>query len=152
VRWTGVPPGRSVSRRLDWVAFTRDAARRGLGCYFVIVESPAASGALLGAIDVRFVDREDPRIGEVGYLLPAASRGRGVMAAAMRLLLDWSFGEPLRLERVQALTHPDNVPSQRVLERAGFSREGLLRAYRAEPGGREDRVMWSLLAIDWRSP
>jgi RimJ/RimL family protein N-acetyltransferase len=109
-------------------------------------------GAVAGACDVRFVDRDDPRIGEIGYLLTSAFRGQGIMAGALRLMLGWAFGAPLELQRVQALTHPDNRPSQRVLERAGFTREGLLRAFRAEPGGREDRVMWSLLPVDWPAP
>ena len=144
-----MPPGRSVERRLDWVAFTHQAASSGLGAYFVIVS--ADDTALLGAADVRLVDREDPRIGEIGYLLTSPARGRGVMTSALRLLIDWSFGEPLRLCRLQALTHPANSRSAAVLERLGFVREGLLRDYRATAEGREDRVMWSLLPIDWPS-
>lgn len=144
-----MPPGYSVERRLEWVEFTTQAAASGLGAYFVITEDEH----LVGAIDIRLVDREDPRIGELGYLLTGSARGRGVMTTAVRVLLDWSFGEPLRLERVQALTHPANAASSSVLERAGFTREGVLRAYReAAAGGREDRVMWSLLSIDWRGP
>ena len=116
----------------------------------------ASSEALLGACDVRLVDREDPRVGELGYLLSPLARGRGVMAAALTLLITWAFGDPFRLERVQAMTHPENEASQRVLERLGFTREGLLRSYRgslARPGApREDRVIWSLLPIDWPSP
>ena len=49
------------------------------------------------------------------------------------------------LQRVQALVHPDNPRSAEVLERLGFRREGLLRAYRAAPGGREDRVLYAKL-------
>jgi RimJ/RimL family protein N-acetyltransferase len=143
VRWTGVPPGRSVSRRLDWVVWTRDASRRGLGVYLVI-ESVAGS-SLLGAIDLRLPDRDDPRVGELGYLLAPEARGRGVMSAAVRLLVSWGFGAPMRLARVQAMTHPANARSAALLERLGFVREGVLRSYRVEPAGREDRVMWSLL-------
>jgi RimJ/RimL family protein N-acetyltransferase len=144
-----VPPGDSVSTRLEWVRLTHQAASRGTGAYFVIVD--AASDDLLGAIDVRLVEPDDPRIGEIGYLLVAAARGRGVLSAALRLLLDWSFGEPLRLERAQAMTDPSNTRSAAVLERAGFTREGVLRGYRLGPSGvREDRVMWSMLPVDWR--
>lgn len=72
-------------------------------------------------------------------------RGRGVASHAIRLFSQWSFSR-LGMERLQALVHPDNPSSMRVLLRAGFQVEGLLRAYRAEPGGREDRVIFSLLA------
>ena len=67
------------------------------------------------------------------------------MTCALRLLLSWAFGDPLRLERVQALTHPSNVASGRVLSRLGFRREGVLRGFRApsdpaDPSAaREDR-------------
>jgi RimJ/RimL family protein N-acetyltransferase len=143
VRWTGVEPGTSIARRLDWVDFTRRAARAGQGVYLVVVD--ASSQTLLGAIDMRFVDRDDPSIGELGYLLVAAARGRGVMTRAARLLLPWGFGRA-GLARVQAMTHPGNEPSARLLERLGFTREGLLRSFRpGEGGGREDRVMFSLL-------
>ena len=142
VRWTGVEAGRSVARRLDWVAYTRDAARRGQGVYLVVLD--AVSDSLLGAIDLRLPEREDPSVGELGYLLVESARGRGVMSRAVRLIVRWGF-ESLGLARVQAMTHPSNDASAALLARVGFVREGLLRAYRAEAGGREDRVMWSLL-------
>jgi ribosomal-protein-alanine N-acetyltransferase len=142
-----VPAGSSVVARLEWVRYTRDAARRGLGSYFVVL----VDGALAGACDVRLVDRDDPRIGEIGYLVASGFRRRGVASAALRLLLGWAFEEPLRLERVQALVDPSNAASSSLLESRGFTREGLLRAYRAADGSeREDRVIWSLLPIDWR--
>ncbi|MDQ5807839.1 MAG: GNAT family N-acetyltransferase [Actinomycetota bacterium] len=147
VRWTGVPPGSSISKRLDWIAYTRDAARRGLGSYFVIV----VDGALAGACDLRLVDRDDPRIAEIGYLVTAPFRRQGVASRALRLMLSWAFDEPLRIERAQALVDPGNDASAALLESLGFAREGLLRAYRADAGGREDRVIWSLLPIDWRA-
>ena len=142
VKWTGVEAGRSISRRLDWVAYTRESARRGQGVYFVVVD--ALTEELYGALDLRFPDREDPRVGELGYLLVAAARGRGVMTRAVRLVVDWAFAS-LAVARIQAMTHPDNEASAQLLARLGFTREGTLRAYRSEAGGREDRVMWSLL-------
>ena len=148
MRWTGVQPGSSVARRLEWARFTHEQAARGLGCYFVVTVDEEVAGAA----DVRLVDREDPRIGELGYLLAAPFRGRGVMSSALSLLVEWSFAGPPRLERVQALVHPDNEGSSAVLARLGFVCEGLLRSFRAAgPGRREDREMWSLLPIDWRA-
>ena len=136
---------------MDWVRHTRDQWAAGRGGYFMIVDS--SSRSLLGACDVRLVDREDPRIGELGYLLAPGARGRGVMTSALRLLIAWSLGDPLRLERLQAMTHPENERSARVLQRLGFVREGLLGEYRpGRDGAREDRVVWSLLPIDWPAP
>jgi [ribosomal protein S5]-alanine N-acetyltransferase len=68
-----------------------------------------------------------------------------VATRALALLVAWSFAE-LRMGRVQALVHPDNPGSARVLVRLGFQREGLLRDYRAGDLGREDRLIYSLLS------
>jgi ribosomal-protein-alanine N-acetyltransferase len=54
----------------------------------------------------------------------------------------------LGLERLELLANPDNQPSQRLAERAGFTREGTLRRYRRRHGVPEDLVMFSLLAED----
>jgi hypothetical protein len=50
--------------------------------------------------------------------------------------------------RVEALVDPDNVVSQRVLERVGFHREGLLRSYLAFETGRVDAFIYALLPSD----
>ena len=80
-------------------------------------------------------------------MLGAHARGRGFAARAIRLLVQWGFTE-LGLARVTLLTHPDNHAAIAVAERAGFTREGLLRAYREKHGTREDRVVFSLLPTD----
>jgi RimJ/RimL family protein N-acetyltransferase len=65
----------------------------------------------------------------------------------VRLLAGWAFRE-LRIDRLQLTTHPDNTASQRVAERAGFTREGVLRAYHPTSDGPRDAVMFSLLPGD----
>jgi RimJ/RimL family protein N-acetyltransferase len=50
--------------------------------------------------------------------------------------------------RIELVTDPDNVASQRVAEKAGFVREGILRAYHEHRGRRVDVVMFSLLPTD----
>jgi RimJ/RimL family protein N-acetyltransferase len=53
------------------------------------------------------------------------------------------------VERLELTTHPENIPSQRVAEKAGFTREGVLRAHMKFPDGRRrDSVMFSLLPSD----
>jgi RimJ/RimL family protein N-acetyltransferase len=59
----------------------------------------------------------------------------------------WAIGT-LGLERVELLANPENEASQRLAERAGFTREGMLRRYRRRHGVREDLVMFSMLAED----
>jgi RimJ/RimL family protein N-acetyltransferase len=70
-----------------------------------------------------------------------------VATAALRLVAGWAFQE-LGVERLQLTTHPDNAASQRVAAKAGFSREGTLRAWLVTRDGRRDAVMFSLLPGD----
>jgi RimJ/RimL family protein N-acetyltransferase len=81
----------------------------------------------------------------IGYWCASEARGRGVTARALRLLCKHSFDE-LELGRLELITDPDNRASQRVAEKVGFRREGVLRSHLAHPDGRRrDSVMFSLL-------
>jgi RimJ/RimL family protein N-acetyltransferase len=83
--------------------------------------------------------------GRIGYWVAAPVRGRGVCTRALRTLSRWALDE-LELLRLELITDPDNVASQRVAEKVGFRREGILRSHLLHPDGRlRDSVMFSLL-------
>lgn len=128
----------------DARAFAEQAARRwaeGKGAAFVIGQAPGGQG--LGMIELHQAPG-DPGLAEVGYWLRREARGRGVATTAVRLVAGWAFSE-LGVGRLNLQTAPENLPSQRVAERAGFTREGLLRAWLPTADGRRDSVMFSLL-------
>jgi RimJ/RimL family protein N-acetyltransferase len=85
----------------------------------------------------------------VGYWLAPGARGRGVVTHAVRLLAQWAFAE-LRLARLELTCGPDNEASQRVAERCGFTREGLLRSHVPFKGACRDSVIYSLLPGELR--
>jgi RimJ/RimL family protein N-acetyltransferase len=88
--------------------------------------------------------------GRIGYWVAAPARGQGVCTRALRLLARWAL-EELRLQRLDLITDPDNLPSQRVAEKVGFRREGVLRAHLRHPDGRiRDSVLFSLLPGELR--
>ncbi|MEP6910979.1 MAG: GNAT family N-acetyltransferase [Actinomycetota bacterium] len=107
---------------------------------FLIVD--ADSGELYGAIEVRLGE-----VGSIGYWIAREARGRGIATGATELLSRWALTVG-GVQRLELTTHPDNVASQRVAEKAGFTREGILRAHTAFPEGRRDSVMFSLLPAD----
>ncbi len=111
---------------------------------FAIVH--ATTDELLGSLDLR-LNSERYR-GETGYWVAAPARGRGVCTRAVRLVSRWAL-EELDLQRLELITDPDNLASQRVAEKAGFRREGVLRAHLRHPDGRiRDSVLFSLLPGD----
>ena len=80
-----------------------------------------------------------------GYTVRHAGVARRTIA--VRLVSGWAFDE-LGIKRLNLITVPENLASQRVAERAGFTREGLLRAWMPTRDGRCDSVMFSLLPDD----
>jgi RimJ/RimL family protein N-acetyltransferase len=112
-----------------------------------LVIADAARTEPLGVVSLRIAEG-DPGLAAVGYWLRPEARGRGAATVAVRLVARWAFDE-LAVQRLELTTTPENVASQRVAERAGFMREGVLRGLTAmKNGGRRDAVMFSLLPSD----
>jgi len=80
----------------------------------------------------------------VGYWVSQSAGGRGVATAALRDIIGVAFGE-LGLHRIQGETLPDNVASQRVLERNGFTRIGMAPAYLRIAGRWQDCILYQLI-------
>jgi RimJ/RimL family protein N-acetyltransferase len=105
----------------------------------------AETGEVVGSIEMR-INRM--LTGHIGYWLAAQARGRGLTAEALLALSRLGFDE-LGLGRVELVTDPDNIASQHVAEKAGFTREGILRSILVNrDGSRRDGVMFSLLPGD----
>lgn len=141
VRWTRVPHPYSERDGLDYLARGEAERERGEGINLAVLDSSELE--LLGSISLRLASWADLR-GQLGYLVGAHARGRGVAPRAIRLVTHWGFRE-LGLERIEILVHPDNGPSQRAAEKAGFTREGVLRSYTRVKDERFD--MWSFSAL-----
>ena len=62
----------------------------------------------------------------IGYALLPDERGKGYGSEAVQIMADYLFLTK-NIVRIQAETHPENVASQRVLEKAGFRKEGIVR-------------------------
>jgi RimJ/RimL family protein N-acetyltransferase len=125
----------------DFIADARPALQRG---QLRLVGAETATGRLMGAIGLRLLE---PGIGQFGYWIAAPDRRRGVATRMLRLVSRWALAE-LPLDRVQLITDVENPASMRVAERAGFTREGVLRQWYDLRGQHRDAVMFSLLPGD----
>ncbi|HUH15303.1 MAG TPA: GNAT family protein [Gaiellaceae bacterium] len=105
----------------------------------------AGTGEVLGSCGVLWNDAEQG-VAEVGYWTRRDARGRGVASRAVVLAARWVLGE-LGFERLQLRADVRNEPSIRVAERAGFTREGVIRSARTNrhDGRRIDHALYSLL-------
>lgn len=83
----------------------------------------------------------------IGITVLPEYRNRGYGAAAQRALAEWLFGASAA-NRVEAGTDVGNVAEQRSLEKAGFTREGIIRGAQWRRGAWHDRVLYSFLRSD----
>lgn len=85
-----------------------------------------------------------PTQAEVGYWLGESVWGRGLAASALRGISDYGFAN-FNLTRIYALPFADNLPSRRVLEKAGFVFEGILRQTVIKRGVMHDTAVYALI-------
>jgi RimJ/RimL family protein N-acetyltransferase len=123
------------------------ARRRGEELHFAFVRADRTE-VVLGAGSLYGVDRTAGRAA-VGYWLTPDGRGHGIATRATRLMAAWAFDE-LGIHRLELTCGPDNDASQRVANRCGFVREGVLRSHLPFKGQRRDTVIYSLLSSDAR--
>lgn len=104
------------------------------------------SGRVVGAIHLMAI-RARHRRAEIGFLLSKAYWGQGLMTEALLRVLRYVF-EDVGLNRVEAFCLVDNLAGMRVLEKAGMTKEGVLREYAFQKGALGDFCVYSTLRHD----
>jgi [ribosomal protein S5]-alanine N-acetyltransferase len=102
-----------------------------------------AAEQLLGTVNLTVVSSEHAR-GQLGYVLRRDAWGRGWATAAATAMVRFGF-EQLGLHRVEATCDPANVASARVLEKAGMTREGLMRDHMLTRGSWRDSLLYAAI-------
>ena len=103
--------------------------------------------ALVGGLTLGQIRRGVAQTATVGYWTGVDFAGQGYMSRALRAAVSFSFSA-LRLHRIEAACLPANVASIRVLENAGFRREGLARSYLRINGRWQDHFLFAVLESD----
>ncbi|XP_004247668.3 uncharacterized protein [Solanum lycopersicum] len=85
---------------------------------------------------------------EIGYEISSKYWGKGIATKAVKMVASTIFVEWPCLARLEGVVDVENPASQRVLEKAGFTREGIMRKYYLRDGEPRDMVMFSLLSTD----
>ena len=117
---TDIDVTRSVLRRMI------DAWDRNFRFTYMILNKDTNNA--LGMIELR----PEGHKAEIGYVLARIHWGKGYMTEAAAALRDWVFQQP-EIFRLYATTSVDNIASQRVMEKIGMTREGLMRRYINHP-------------------
>lgn len=135
---------------------TRPAFRRRIKRYQLEIDRDEAypfflfraeDKQLLGGVTLGNIRRGAAQAGTLGYWMGERFAGHGYMRRAVTCISRYAF-ERLGLSRIEAACLPENEVSIRLLEKAGFMREGLARRYLNIAGERRDHLLFALLAED----
>ena len=127
----------------------REDYQRGTAVPFFIFLNQG--GTLAGGITLGNIRHGVAQSAQIGYWVGERYAGKGLMLEAVNLVIPYAF-DALGLHRIEAACIPDNRRSIRVLEKARFTREGLLKSYLRINGSWQDHYLYALIASDFPAP
>ena len=123
----------------DWFNFVREIHDKyGFTCNWAIRH---AEQGMMGSIGFFMKSGAEGHFDEIGYWLAEPFRGQGIMTDAVNALCIWLLENRPNLVRIEAKVHSYNPTSARVLEKAGFEREGILRKAALKHGALIDIIL-----------
>lgn len=136
--FTRVPFPYDREMALEFVRGCELSNRNHTGIVFAIEKM----GVFAGTIGLHSIQLGD-HCAEIGYWVEKSQRGSGTCTAATKMLLDFSLNI-MGFRRIEGLADFNNLASQRVMERAGMTRDALLRNRVTKPNGDQiDMVLFS---------
>ena len=145
MRYWSFPAWTERQQAVDQIA--RLAREREIMEFYPWVATLPGHDTLIGTCSLFGVHREHLR-GVIGYALRPNYWGCGIAGEMLRLALGFAF-DGLGLNRIEADIDPLNIASCKLVERAGFQREGYLRERWRVGGGVQDTALYGLLRKDW---
>lgn len=128
----------------DHVKFVLD--RNETHYHKVIVDKQ--TDRVIGAIEMT-IDKTNES-GEIGYILHPDFWGKGIMTKAVGEILDYGFNQ-LKLNKIWATTDVENIGSEKVMQKAGMTNEGLLRQDIKLEDGFRDTLVYSILYSEYKA-
>ncbi|KIL53071.1 GNAT family N-acetyltransferase [Jeotgalibacillus campisalis] len=141
VNHMGLAPAKQVEDTLDEINWYKSIFQDGTGIRWGITRKN--EGRVIGSCGFLNIAHSHSRA-EIGFEVHKEYWGKGVAGEALQAVLGYGFDQ-LGFERIQALIEPENIASQKLVEKHGFKREGLLRHYEYTQGKFDDLYMFSLL-------
>ncbi|OGN87986.1 MAG: hypothetical protein A2158_01240 [Chloroflexi bacterium RBG_13_46_14] len=134
-------PDYSIQESREWITNGFEKWEKENSYDFTITDT--STGRYLGGCGLNDINR-GPDIANLGYWVRTSATRKGVATATTLLLADFGINE-LNLKRIEIVIDVDNKASQRVAEKSGATREGILRNRVTRHGEPADAVMFSLI-------
>ncbi len=141
MRYIPRPLAQSLDEAVRLIEMYNGFLEKNEGINWAITEK--GKDVLIGAVGFVHFKPEHHR-GEVGYLLHDAFHGKGMMTEALQAVLDYGF-HTLKLHSVEAVIDPENIASEKVLQKLRFIKEAHFRESGLYEGQWLDAVVYSLL-------
>ena len=129
----------------EWIS-KHEERRRSRSCYDFAV-TDRETGTLYGSTSLVLRVKDSPTA-ELGYWIGERYWNRGFATEAARAMIEYAFSE-LMLHRVYAEHFGSNIPSGRVMQKAGMKQEGVLRDQFFKNGRYEDEVIYGIVSMDY---
>ena len=134
---------------MNWVEFEKFVREAS---FFIIEKNEGSNNESaskkIGWISYYLTRLDYPYLYEIGYRTKPSERRKGYATEAVKLIVHFMFSTK-NIERIESVTDVENMPSQRVLEKNGFKREGVLRRRSFTKGQYRDEYIYGILREEW---
>lgn len=145
MKYYGLEPFKSINDALDEISWYQSLQNNKTGIRWGITLKE--QGIVIGSCGFHNKVSEHFRT-EIGFELSKEQWGKGIAHEAVEAIISYGY-EHMNFQRIEALIEPPNLSSQKLVEKLGFIREGLLRNYEFTSGKFDDLYMYSLLKQDF---
>lgn len=145
MKYYGLEPFKTINDALDEISWHQSIQNNKTGIRWGITLK--GQGDVIGSCGFHNLVSQHFRT-EIGFELSKERWGQGIASEAIEAIVRYGF-ENMKLQRIEALIEPTNSSSQKLVEKHGFIREGLLRNYELTGSKFDDLYMYSLLKQDF---
>lgn len=118
--------------------------KEGINWAITLKENPK----FLGFLGLYRLQPENHRC-EIGYMILPQYNGQGITTEAIKVVLEYGF-EDLNMHSIEAVIDPDNIASERVLQKSGFEKEAHFKENELRNGKFCDTVIYSILKRNFK--
>ena len=148
-KFTTVPSGYTIDHAIEFVRSDPFSFAERREIRFVIEHGNGDDKKFAGVISLHTINIKN-HTAEIGYWMEKSMRGKGIATTASMMITDYGFAT-LGFRRIDGLVDADNEASQKVLIKAGFEREGILRNKVTREDGRQiDMALFATTNTTWK--
>ena len=137
---------KNLTEAMNEIHYCRNLFYHKGGIYWAI--SRKSDNRMIGAVGI-YINNQHSR-GEICYDLHKTYWRRGIMCSAIEIVMEFAF-QQIKLDRLEAVTVKENIPSMAILKKIGYTHEGTLHNYRQHDGRPHDVELFGITPARYRN-